>query len=371
MAAEAFRGEHGSVTASPPPDLDAVPALPVGAVARLLGMAPASLRTWDRRYGLGPSGHTVGAHRRYTAQDVARLTLMRRLVLEGTGAAEAARVAAHTPADELLPAVGRAIGGRLSLVPPATGASDDGVAGEDELAPAAARLAAEITAAVRQSTPLSALDGRAGVGPGTGQVPAHALRLAWAVLLLDAPAITALVLDATSRQGVVATWESLVAPVLRSFGRRWEEFGTGVEVEHVFAESVLAVLRHRLVVLGGAPATARPVLLACGPEEQHALPLHAIAAALAERRVGATVLGARVPAQALSAAFRRSRASATFVWSQTPGTAVLDLAGLRAVRADFHVVVGGPGWDPRTLAPEVLFVDDFSQAVDTLVALAG
>ena len=38
--------------------------LPVAAVARRLGVAPATLRTWDRRYGLGPSVHAPGAHRR-------------------------------------------------------------------------------------------------------------------------------------------------------------------------------------------------------------------------------------------------------------------------------------------------------------------
>ena len=32
--------------------------LSVAAVARRLGVAPATLRTWDRRYGIGPSGHT-------------------------------------------------------------------------------------------------------------------------------------------------------------------------------------------------------------------------------------------------------------------------------------------------------------------------
>ena len=49
-----------------------VPALTVAAVARRLGVAPATLRTWDRRYGLGPSAHAAGSHRRYTADDVDR-----------------------------------------------------------------------------------------------------------------------------------------------------------------------------------------------------------------------------------------------------------------------------------------------------------
>ncbi|MEI7631157.1 MAG: MerR family transcriptional regulator, partial [Actinomycetes bacterium] len=47
--------------------------LTVAAVARRLGIAPATLRTWDRRYGLGPAEHQVGAHRRYSAADLARL----------------------------------------------------------------------------------------------------------------------------------------------------------------------------------------------------------------------------------------------------------------------------------------------------------
>ena len=52
----------------------------VAAVARRLGVAAATLRTWDRRYGLGPSAHEAGAHRRYTADDLARLETMRRMV---------------------------------------------------------------------------------------------------------------------------------------------------------------------------------------------------------------------------------------------------------------------------------------------------
>ena len=63
--------------------------LTVAAVARRLGVAPATLRTWDRRYGLGPTRHTAGAHRRYARSDLARLESMRRLVLDGVPPGEA------------------------------------------------------------------------------------------------------------------------------------------------------------------------------------------------------------------------------------------------------------------------------------------
>lgn len=72
------------------------PLLAVAAVARRLGVAPATLRTWDRRYGLGPSEHTAGAHRRYTGADVERLMVMRRLTLAGVAPVDAAQVALDT-----------------------------------------------------------------------------------------------------------------------------------------------------------------------------------------------------------------------------------------------------------------------------------
>lgn len=68
-------------------------ALTVAAVARRLGVAPATLRTWDRRYGLGPSEHSAGSHRRYSPEDLSRLLTMRRLTLDGVAPSEAAHAA--------------------------------------------------------------------------------------------------------------------------------------------------------------------------------------------------------------------------------------------------------------------------------------
>ncbi|MFD6099857.1 MerR family DNA-binding transcriptional regulator, partial [Nocardiopsis flavescens] len=38
-------------------------ALTPGATARLLGIAPSTLRSWDHRYGIGPRGRSPGGHR--------------------------------------------------------------------------------------------------------------------------------------------------------------------------------------------------------------------------------------------------------------------------------------------------------------------
>ena len=77
------------------------PGLAVAAVAKRLGVAPPTLRTWDRRYGLGPSGRTAGTHRRYTPEDIARLMVMRQYTLEGVAPGDAARVALDTDAAQL------------------------------------------------------------------------------------------------------------------------------------------------------------------------------------------------------------------------------------------------------------------------------
>src|SRR5699024_6784005 len=78
--------------------------LTVAAVARELGIAAATLRTWDRRYGLGPTEREAGAHRRYSPEDVKRLHTMRRLTLQGVAPADAARIATQGEDGETGPA---------------------------------------------------------------------------------------------------------------------------------------------------------------------------------------------------------------------------------------------------------------------------
>src|SRR5512143_4130509 len=88
----------------PSPGPATQPVLTVAAVARRLGVAPSTLRTWDRRYGLGPSAHTAGSHRRYGPDDLRRLSVMRGLTLEGVPPAEAAQIALSSAAGPAAPA---------------------------------------------------------------------------------------------------------------------------------------------------------------------------------------------------------------------------------------------------------------------------
>ncbi|MFS0706057.1 MerR family transcriptional regulator, partial [Cellulomonas sp. 179-A 9B4 NHS] len=133
--------------------------LTVAAVARRLGVAPATLRTWDRRYGLGPSEHSAGAHRRYTARDLERLLVMRRLTLEGVAPGEAARLALTSATEHTAPAsrtstdvTRRLPGGTSSAAEDAVARTLDDRAGDDPADAGPARTPVEPRTGTTPST---------------------------------------------------------------------------------------------------------------------------------------------------------------------------------------------------------------------------
>lgn len=69
----------------------------IGQVSDLLGVPAPTIRSWERRYGLGPRGRTGAGHRRYTGEDVAGLERMRDELAAGRGAGEAAAIARSVP----------------------------------------------------------------------------------------------------------------------------------------------------------------------------------------------------------------------------------------------------------------------------------
>lgn len=305
-------------------------ALPVAAVARQLGVAPATLRTWDRRYGLGPSAHSSGAHRRYGPADLARLQTMRRLTMEGVPPGEAARAA----------------------------------------------LAADPAEPRRGARPLPDREGRLRRGGPGGRVlalpgaSATAVGLGRAAMALDGTSVLATVRAELDAHGVIHTWEHVLRPVLSAAGARWAATGEGVEIEHLLSECITAELR----LVGGRDVATeqRPVLLVSAPDEPHALPLHAICAGLAERGIGSQVLGGALPADAVLAAVRRTGAAAVFVWSQQIRTGASGaLADLPVTRPPTALVVGGPGWDLDTLPPRVAVARDLPDAVELLAQATG
>jgi len=324
------------------------PGYGIGALARRLGVAPATLRDWERRYGIGPGGRSAGGHRRYRPADIARIEHMRRLVLDGMPPGEAARAALASES-----AAGPAQG-ELAQGEPVQGEPAQGEPAQGE--PARGEPDLPAWGAGGRSLPLP------------GQLP-QARGLARAALALDGPAIAGLLDRALESSGVVPTWERLAVPVLTAVGERTATSGTCIDVEHLLSTQLLAALAARVGRLA-EPLNARTVLLACADDEQHSLPLYALAAALAERGVRTTMLGARTPPPALADAISRIGPAAAFVWSQTAATGdPAKLEGLARQRPPLRLFTAGPGW--RGTPPGGRAVGSLAEAVQQASEAVG
>jgi DNA-binding transcriptional MerR regulator len=78
--------------------------LRIGEVARRAGVSAATLRAWERRYGVLEPERSDGGFRLYSDEDVARVREMRRQVDRGVAPAEAARLARSVPSESAAPA---------------------------------------------------------------------------------------------------------------------------------------------------------------------------------------------------------------------------------------------------------------------------
>ena len=279
------------------------PSLTVAAVARRLGVAPATLRTWDRRYGLGPSEHSDGEHRRYSEADLARLFHMRKLVISGVAPADAA-------------AASLKFKGKIDL-----------------------KLFAELPesdSAVIQM-------------------------LSKAVHALDRNLTEQIIRSEIKASGIAATWRNVLTPVLVLVGDEWATTGEGIEVEHMLSEIIHRLLNECTAQLK-SPVNSRPVLLACVGEEIHSLAITALAACLAEDQIQVQFLGARTPQSAINEVVRRVGPPAIFLWAQLSknGNPAI-VQELPKVRPAPRVILGGPGWDPNR-CKSANFVDDLTAA---------
>lgn len=298
---------------------DATPAaLPVAAVARRLGIAPATLRTWDRRYGIGPTVHRAGEHRRYTGADLARLEAVHDLVRQGVTVADAAQQIGSDPAPRRRPA---------------------------RSAPGTDRPPGSDTS-----------------GPGRAVTPRQ---LREAALRLDADRLVALLRRATADRGVVAAWDGVLRPALAWLGERWQDSDGCIAAEHVLSDCASAVLAS--VARIPTAASTRPVLLVCAPGDDHVLPLHALAAALAERRMRTCVIGPATPVGVTAEAIRRLSPSGVLVWSQLAGTAdPAAVTGQPQIRSGYLLAAAGPGWAHLRLPARVASPDSLQAAVALL-----
>ncbi len=203
--------------------------LTVAAVAGRLGVAASTLRTWERRYGLGPSARTAGRHRRYDADDVTRLETMRRLTREGVAPADAARLARGLDA------------GDEDLVMP----GDEGAGTEEVLDP---------------------------------------LSLAAAAVEADDARLRRMITRAVGADQVLTAWQTLVRPAMDLVEARDHGDRPGRDPAAALGAALLAVVRTVV-----DPADEADTVLIHADADRH-LDAHVLAAELALRGAGVRVL---------------------------------------------------------------------------------
>ena len=263
--------------------------LTVAAVARKLGVAPSTLRTWDRRYGLGPGSHNVGTHRRYSKTDLIRLTSMVRLIVAGVAPKDAALKALKLNVHGSKPAIEKVF--------------------------RAPENQADLVTLLHRSA-----------------------------MKFNQAQIEKLIRKSIADIGVEATWLEVLSPLLIEVGEVWVRTGNGIEVEHFLSEILKKILRENTGKID-KPRNSRPVLLACVENELHSLALNALAAVLAEARIECIFLGARTPQNALNQVVIKSAPPVIFLWAQSSEN--VDHAYVKelpTIRPAPKVLLGGPGW---------------------------
>lgn len=279
--------------------------LGVAAAAERVGVAASTLRAWERRYGVRPSGRTAGGHRRYSADDVAELQRMRALIESGMSTASAA-----------------------------------------------ALNAAGLRHGVAQSEPALA-----------GHADAAATRFADAAHALAPTRVSRAATELVTALGAAAAWNEVFAPYLQSLGRRWARTGEGVDEEHVAVAALQAILRRQAMRHAGRARPAQ-VLAAAVPDERHVLPLDALAAALAEEGISSCVLY-DLPSSALHSAVARRPEAVVVLWSR--GCAHLPLLRGLAGQAP-TACAAGPGWRRARLPVAIPRLPTLSAALEVLQA---
>lgn len=310
-------------------------ALPIGEVARRTGVAVATLRAWERRYGLLDPQRTEGGHRRYGSADLARVRRMQQLLGDGWGADAAARQARE---DAL-----QAMDGIEEREPLDT--TREFRVPDAPAAPPAHEVRTDTPNGVRPARP----DHDAAPAKLESLTPAAAAmvrRLLQAISVYDAAATNQAIDDTFARFDVAAALDHVLMPTLCVVGDGWEHDPGAIAREH-FATNAI---RPRLIrLLRTASGTGAPTCVAAAPEkEEHDLGVLASAVVASDAGWNVTFLGSRTPTGALRRAIEAIGADVALVGAVRRRPALTFLDEL-ARPLPCGLVLGGAGFREEDL----------------------
>jgi methanogenic corrinoid protein MtbC1 len=293
-------------------------AFPLRTVAAMTGLTPDLIRAWEKRYAVVAPVRGARGARLYTADDIAHLRLLGRVV-----------------------GAGRSIGDVAGLSPP-------------ELE----QLAGEIVPEAPERR-----DGL--VGPVIERLQQF-----------DHAAVARLLGDALIGLGCAAFVHQVAAPLLREVGDRWSAGTLAIAHEHLFSgilRNLLASLIHARV-RSGQPAA----VLATPAGEQHDLGLLLVALLALDAGLDVAYLGADLPAAEIVTTARRSNAilvALSLVSDHNRSRAVPEVQAIqRALPVTVELWLGGR--DASAVAARLkpfrgVLVDTLSKAESDLTRLGG
>lgn len=286
------------------------PRHPIRVVAQRTGLTPATLRAWERRYGVVDPGRSDGGQRLYSDADVDRLLRLRLLTDAGRSISRVAELS-----DDDARALLREDRAAGSSPPPLVPARKNGADPEQMVEDAFARV---------EEMESEALEA--------------ALRRGAVVL------------------GAIPFLEMVVAPLLRRVGEAWEAGEMGPAEEHLATGVVERVLQWLTQPVAG-DAQAPRMLVATLPGERHGLGamLVSTAAALLGWRVSS--LGTDLPPEDVAIAARTLGVRVVAV--SVVNSAAASRQAVRVLRRELppavHLLVGGG-------AAHLLELDDMADA---------
>ncbi len=269
---------------------------PVRLVVQRTGLSADVLRAWERRYGAVVPQRTAGGQRVYSDADLARLTLLARLVERGHAIGQIATASD----DELIRITER----DARLAAPLPDAPSVATESGDSL------IAAALDATDR----------------------------------LDADALERLLRGAAIRLGVDDMLEQVLAPLLFTIGSLWHQGVLRPANEHLATAVIRRTLGWMMEMV--TPAPGAPVVVVGTPAaQQHELGAMIAAAVISAQGAKVLYLGANLPAQEIASAATQSRARAvalSVVYPHDDPAMPEQIALLRAaLPAHVGIIAGG------------------------------